>query len=392
MSSETESTEVAAVEADVPTAEDTVTASATSGTRRLQTVMFTDIKGFSAMMSADEQTTVELVLEHRETVRARLAEFGGVEHETIGDAFLTLFDSPVNAAECAIAIQKDFAKRNEDRPINRQVWLRIGLHLGDIIHREGGIYGDGVNAAARIEGCAEAGGVCLSEQVRLMIGGRVKVETQLLEDVDLKGISNPPPVYRMVLDTERGLTGTERAAKSVRYGKQLVMATAGLIAVVGIALALNGTRSEAEDAAGADAAHSALRAPAPAPVAQPAKPDPAAIAAKAAADRAEAAVKQAKLAQKRVEAMSEKMHAAVKAKMTAAMKAKGKERVRLLEEALALDPDNAALAQLVMSAKAEVKRHHVRPARKRTHHAKKKPTPKPVVKAPEGIKPRVVED
>ncbi len=384
-----------------------------TGTRRLQTVMFTDIKGFSAMMSADEQATVELVLEHRDTVRARLAEHGGVEHETIGDAFLTLFDSPVNAATCAIAIQEDFATRNAARPANRQVWLRIGLHLGDIIHRDGGIYGDGVNLASRIEGCAEAGGVCLSEQVRLQIQGRVPVTTELMPDVDLKGIAHPPPVYRMVLTTERGLTGTERATKSLRYGKQLVMATAALVCLVAAALAVNGSQSKAKDRT-SDANAPTLKAPTAATRAAPTAATRAApsgqaprvataaelAAGRAAAEataRAEAAEIQARITQKRVEAMSETMHKAAKAKVAAAMNATGAARVTLLKDALSLDPDNAALAQLLMHTQADVARSRAHSAKSQARPARRRPVgvtskPTPTATGPATIQPRVVED
>lgn len=368
-----------------------------TGTRRLQTVMFTDIKGFSAMMSADEQATIDLVLEHREIVRARLQQHGGVEHETIGDAFLTLFDSPVNATKCAIAIQEDLAGRNEDRPANRQVWLRIGLHLGDIIYREGGVYGDGVNAAARIEACAEAGGVCVSEQVRLQVQGKLDVATELLENVKLKGIAHPPPVYRLVLATERSVGVTARASKSLRYGKQLFLATAALVCLVAGGFAINGGQSKAENQGGGHArasASDAKRARAPAARLANVVNSGAAKAAAAAAVRAEAAEKQAKLDRKRAEAMAEKMRAAVKAKMAAAMKTAGNERVKLLTEALALEPDNAALAQLLASAKADAKRLAKTRAKRARAPRRKTPgtQPKPAVEPATTIKPRVVED
>ncbi len=380
-----------------------------AGERRLQAVMFTDIKGFSAMMSADEQRTVELVLEHREIVRKRLSELGGVEHETIGDAFLTLFDSPINAVKCAMAIQSDLKERNADRPEREQVWIRVGLHLGDIIHRDGGIYGDGVNTAARIESLAAAGGICISEQVRLQILGRVQVETELLADVELKGIAHPPPVYRLVLDTERAMSGTEKATRSLRLGKQLVGAFAGLVLLVAVAFAINGTQSKAKPAP--SAAGPALHAPGAGP-GTPAQAGPGHAAAKMAekaADRAEAAEKAAAAAHKRIEAMSEAMTKAVKEKTAAAMKAKGAERVKLLKEALRLDPDNPALAELTMHAEAELKHanevqahletakkhgHKGTPRAKRYHKRARHAKPAKAAAAPAAptIKPRVVED
>ena len=93
----------------------------TANTRRLLAIMFTDIKGYTDMMGADEQATVAKVLEHREIVRAELARFEGHEHETIGDAFVVLFDSVVNAVNCAIEVQRKLAARNEGKDEQDQV-------------------------------------------------------------------------------------------------------------------------------------------------------------------------------------------------------------------------------------------------------------------------------
>ena len=108
------------------------------GRRHLKAIMFTDIKDYSAKMSRDERRTVELVLAHREIVRETLPAYQGEEHEIIGDAFVVLFDSVVNAVHCGVEIQRRLAAWNAERPPEEQVWIRIGIHLGDIIMRDGG--------------------------------------------------------------------------------------------------------------------------------------------------------------------------------------------------------------------------------------------------------------
>jgi class 3 adenylate cyclase len=380
-----------------------------TGTRRLQAIMFTDIAGFSAMMGANEQQTVGLVIEHRELVRQALAAHDGVEHEIIGDAFLALFDSPVNALHCAIDIQQQLFDRNQDRPTPEQVWLRIGLHLADILHRDGAIYGDGVNAAARIQGIAEPGCVVMSEPMRLHTEGKVKVGMTALGVRELKGIAVAPALFALQLQTERGLQGTERIAQSARAGRQLVYAALALVVVVGGAFAINSGFSKAEEGnkraqLGDDAATSTSNA-ALGPTALQAADQAAAAQKRAdyaaqveANEKAATAEKAASRAKAQVEAMSEVMHQAAAAKVSEALATTGNARVKLMQEALTLDPDNAAIGTLLMTARADAQRADAERAQaakapKRAPAAdtptEAVPTSKPPVRA---IRPRVIED
>ena len=171
-----------------------------SGVRQLKAIMFTDIKGFSAMMGEDEERTMRLVREHREIVRATLPDHSGHEHETIGDAFVVLFDSAVNAVQCAAEIQTKFRARNAELPEEEQVWIRIGIHVGDIILQDGDIYGDGVNIAARVEPQAEPGGICITQDVFLQVQKKVGLRAISIGKKELKNITEAPELYRILLE------------------------------------------------------------------------------------------------------------------------------------------------------------------------------------------------
>src|SRR5688572_12729307 len=118
--------------------------------RRLAAIMFTDMVGYSAMMQRDPTLTLELLDEHHALLRPVIASHGGREVKTIGDAFLVEFASAVEAVQCALEMQTALTARNEAAPLERQISIRIGIHLGDVVVRDKDVFGDGVNIAARI--------------------------------------------------------------------------------------------------------------------------------------------------------------------------------------------------------------------------------------------------
>src|SRR4026209_1990055 len=109
--------------------------------RKLAAIMFTDMVGYSALSQHDEKLAQELLEEHRQLLRPSLPRFNGTEIKPIGDAFLVEFNSALEAAQCAIEIQRALAKRNADIPPDRQIEIRIGVHIGDVVHRGGDVYG-----------------------------------------------------------------------------------------------------------------------------------------------------------------------------------------------------------------------------------------------------------
>ena len=170
--------------------------------RKLAAIMFTDMVGYSALSQRDDKLALELLEEHRELLRKIFPEFNGTEIKTIGDAFLVEFNSALEAAQCAIEIQRALAKRNADAPAERQIQVRIGIHIGDVVHRGGDVYGDGVNIASRIEPLAGAGGICISMDVERQIRNAVETRLEKLAPTELKNISVAMDLFRIVLPWE----------------------------------------------------------------------------------------------------------------------------------------------------------------------------------------------
>ena len=170
--------------------------------RKLAAIMFTDMVGYSALSQRDEKLAQELLEEHRQLLREIFPRFHGTEIKTIGDAFLVEFNSALEAAQCAIEIQRALAKRNADILPDRRIEVRIGIHIGDVVHRGGDVYGDGVNIASRIESLANAGGVCVSMDVERQIRNAIETRFEKLAPTELKNISVPMELFRIVLPWE----------------------------------------------------------------------------------------------------------------------------------------------------------------------------------------------
>jgi adenylate cyclase len=170
--------------------------------RRLAAIMFTDMVGYSALSQNNPKVAVELLEEHRALLREVFPTFNGTEIKTIGDAFLVEFNSALEAAQCAIAIQRALAKRDADAPAERQIQVRIGIHIGDVVHRGGDVYGDGVNIASRIEPLADAGGICVSMDVERQIRNALETRFEKLAPTELKNISVAMDLFRIVLPWE----------------------------------------------------------------------------------------------------------------------------------------------------------------------------------------------
>ena len=165
--------------------------------------MFTDMVGYSALSQRDDKLAQELLEEHRQLLREIFPRFNGTEIKTIGDAFLIEFHSALEAAQCAIEIQRTLAKRNHDVPAERRIEVKIGIHIGDVVHRGGDVYGDGVNIASRIEQLAGAGGICVSMDVERQIRNALEARFEKLVPTELKNISVAMDLFRIVLPWEQ---------------------------------------------------------------------------------------------------------------------------------------------------------------------------------------------
>src|SRR5215469_7793561 len=215
--------------------------SANAEQRKLAAIMFTDMVGYSALSQRDDKLALVLLEEHRQLLREIFPRFHGTEIKTIGDAFLVEFNSALEAAQCSIEIQRALAKRNADVPPDRRIEVKIGIHIGDVVHRGGDVYGDGVNIASRIEQLAGAGGICVSMDVERQIRNAVETRFEKLATTELKNISVPMELFRIVLPWERKSEirsqQSEARAASVNSGRSKWMwVAAGLVGLIAIAL------------------------------------------------------------------------------------------------------------------------------------------------------------
>ena len=203
--------------------------------RRLATIMVTDMVGYSALAQRDEALALDLLAEQRRLLRTLFAASSGREIDAVGDGFLVEFASAVEAALCAIEIQRSLFERNAGLAGDRRIEVRIGLHLGDVVVRDERVQGDGVNIAARIEPLAPAGGICLSEDVARQIQNKIETPLRKLGKGELKNIQLPVEIYRVVLPWERGRLGLgERLAFALRRRRTRRL-LAGVATVVVIA-------------------------------------------------------------------------------------------------------------------------------------------------------------
>jgi class 3 adenylate cyclase/pimeloyl-ACP methyl ester carboxylesterase len=165
--------------------------------RRLAAILAADIAGYSRLMGDDEAATVRDLKGHQGAVLPLIGQHGGRIIDTAGDGILAEFPSVISAVECAIAIQALMAARNDAVPEARRMLFRIGINLGDVIHDDTRIYGDGINVAARLEGIAEPGGICISRQVFEQVNRAVKADFLALGPRTLKNIAQPVDVFAL---------------------------------------------------------------------------------------------------------------------------------------------------------------------------------------------------
>jgi class 3 adenylate cyclase len=160
--------------------------------RRLAAILAADLAGYSRLMGLDEVGTARILREHRVVADALAAKHGGRIVKTAGDGILLEFASVVDAVECAVAVQASMAERNDGVPEDRRMLFRIGINLGDILIEGDDILGDGVNIAARLEGIAKPGGICISASVHDQVRGKVAIE---FTDLGRTGTQEYSPIH-----------------------------------------------------------------------------------------------------------------------------------------------------------------------------------------------------
>jgi adenylate cyclase len=170
--------------------------------RKLTAILSADVKGYSRLMGEDELATVETLKKYREVMSSLVNQYSGRVVDSPGDNILAEFGSVVDAVESAVEIQKELKVKNEELPENRRMEFRIGVNLGDVIDDEGRIYGDGVNVAARVEGLAEGGGICVSGIAFDGVKNKLNLGYEYLGEHSVKNIAEPVRVYKVLSKPE----------------------------------------------------------------------------------------------------------------------------------------------------------------------------------------------
>ena len=214
----------------------------TTATRRLAAILAADVAGYSRLMGANEEGTLERLKAHRrQLVDPKIREHHGRIVKTTGDGMLVEFASVVDAVHCAVEIQRAMVDRNAETTDDKRITFRIGVNLGDVIADGGDIYGDGVNIAARLEALAEPGGICISRTVRDHVGDRLPYAFDDLGEQSVKNIAQPVHAYAMsaaavALSPEITIP-LQPSGPSRRNSTRLAVLVASIATAIGIGIA-----------------------------------------------------------------------------------------------------------------------------------------------------------
>ena len=181
--------------------------------RKIAAIFAADIAGYSRLVAEDEEETLRRLASYRAVTDDFIARSGGRIFNTAGDAVLAEFPSAVEAVRCAIDIQESLRTRNMAYPASRQMSFRIGITIGDVVERDGDLLGDGVNIAARLEGLAEAGGICVSRSVHEQVANKLSVQFADIGAQEVKNIPTPVHAYMVAMRREDGSYATPQFKK-----------------------------------------------------------------------------------------------------------------------------------------------------------------------------------
>ncbi len=204
--------------------------------RKLAAILSADAAGYSRLMGEDEGRTLDTLKAHLATIGSGVAGHRGRVVAVHGDNLLAEFESVVDAVRCAIEIQKGIAAKNEELPERSRMRFRIGINLGDVIEEQGSIYGDGVNVAARLEGLADPGGICISRSVWDQVRNKLGAEFRSIGAHGVKNIAEPVHAYRVVTGPDAFGKTAGRAWQWLEGRRKAALAVVLLATVGGIAL------------------------------------------------------------------------------------------------------------------------------------------------------------
>jgi adenylate cyclase len=259
--------------------------------RKIAAIFAADIAGYSRLVAEDEEETLRRLASYRQVTDDFIARGGGRIFNTAGDAVLAEFPSAVEAVRCAIDIQESLRTRNMAYPPSRQMAFRIGITIGDVVERDGDLLGDGVNIAARLEGLAEVGGICISRAVHEQVANKLSVQFADIGAQEVKNIPTPVHAYMVAMRRENGTYTMPQVKKPAKAQGGVPPNWMWPVAVTVVSLAAIGVGgflyfTKLETSAPTAGAPGSTASPAPfavaAPPATPASPAPAAAPAPAA--------------------------------------------------------------------------------------------------------------
>jgi len=181
--------------------------------RKLTAILSADVKGYSRLMGEDEEATIHTLTAYRQVMTTLIQRYRGRVVDSPGDNLLAEFASVLDAVQCAVEIQQELKLKNADLPAPRKMEFRIGINLGDVIVEGERIYGEGVNIAARLEGLAEAGGICISGTVYDQIENKLALGYKYLGKQVVKNIARPVQVYRVYMEPRAAPLKASREAE-----------------------------------------------------------------------------------------------------------------------------------------------------------------------------------
>jgi adenylate cyclase len=203
-------------------------------TRRLAAILSADVAGYSRLMGEDEEATIHTLTAYRDVIATLVQQHHGRVVDAPGDNLLAEFASVLDAVQCAVAIQQELNARNAALPLPRRMQFRLGVNLGDVIPDGERIYGDGVNIAARLEGLAEVGGICISGTVYDQVATKLPLTYKFLGEQTVKNITRPVRVYRVQAASGLSdLKGRPRNWRGAGPWPRRVLAVVGLLLILG---------------------------------------------------------------------------------------------------------------------------------------------------------------
>jgi adenylate cyclase len=204
--------------------------------RKLAAILSADVEGYGRLMGEDEEATVRTITAYREVMTTLIQQHNGKVLDSPGDNLLAEFVSVVDAVQCAVAVQKEFQARNVELPESRRMEFRIGINLGDVIEEKERIYGDGVNIAARLEGLAKPGGICISKTAFDHIESKLPYGYEFIGDQTVKNIAKPVGAYRVVMEPRVTVVGKPEDEKPAKVRRMPILI--GAVAVLVLAFAV----------------------------------------------------------------------------------------------------------------------------------------------------------